>query len=545
MTDIPRAAIYARFSTDQQNERSAEDQANLCRAMADREGWDVIDVYSDLAISGTKDKRPGVMAMLAAADARAFDVLLIEDLDRLSRNQSDIASMFQRLQFANIRIVSLSDGAVSELHIGLKGTMNAIQIKQIAAKVRRGMLGEFSRGKVPGGLCYGYDVDPVVHADGTVERGRRRINEAEAEVVRRIYAEFLRGVSPRRIACGLNSDGIPSARGGEWRSSAIVGSRARRIGILHNPIYAGQLLFNRVHMVQHFETRRRLSRVNPQSEWRTYNHPELRIVDDASWAAVQAWREANEDLPPAAQRRPRHALSGLVRCAECGGAYVIINRDRMGCTRHREAGTCGNARRIAFGRLEERVFAGLTDKLLAPDVVSHVVKRYHLERERLRKERAVQRRRDETRATVLETEIARLVEAIATGAAGFADVKEALSRRREEAKAIAVRLAEEKAHDVLVLHPRLADEYRRRIQAIGKSLATGGAGRSEALPRLRALIDSVMVGDAPGQPDNASVEVLGSLTQALALADGSPPRTTHRTGKVVAKEGLEPPTPGL
>jgi DNA invertase Pin-like site-specific DNA recombinase len=65
---------------------------------------------------------------------RAFDVLLVEDLDRLSRNQSDIVSMYQRLQFANIRIVSLSDGAVSELHIGLKGTMNAIQIKQIAAK---------------------------------------------------------------------------------------------------------------------------------------------------------------------------------------------------------------------------------------------------------------------------------------------------------------------------------------------------------------------------------------------------------------------------
>jgi site-specific DNA recombinase len=548
MTDRPRAAIYARFSTDLQNERSAEDQVRVCRDRADREGWDVVNVYSDLAISGTKANRPGLLAMLAAADAREFDLLVVEDLDRVSRNQADGALIFQRLEFAGIRIFSLMDGAISELHIGLKGTMNALQLKQTAAKIRRGQVGVVSRGGVPGGLCYGYDVDPVLNADGSVERGRRKINPAQAEVVRRIYSLFLAGVSPREIAHRLNSEGVPSPRGGEWRCSSIVGSRARQIGILHNPIYAGRLVYNRVTMVQHFETRKRLSRVNPPSEWKIADHPELRIVDQESWEAVQAWREARNHLPFQLQARPRHLLSGLIRCKRCGGSYAVLSADRLGCTRHREAGTCDNRRRISVSRLEERVFAGLTEKLLAPDVVSAVVRRYHAERERLAKERRLRRRAEETRLAAIEEETKRLVDALACGDADFPEIREALSSRRTEAAAIRAAIGEDEAHSAIILHPRLADQYRARVRALGAALTKGDKGRSEALPKIRGLIDAILIGDAPGEPDNASIEVLGSLAQALALASGVPikPAATARpTVQVVAEEGLEPPTRGL
>ena len=155
---MPRCAIYARYSSDRQSETSAEDQVRECRARAEREGWEIADVYVDLAISGASNRRPGMTAMIADASAGGFEVVLAEALDRVARNQADIATIFQKLAFANVRIETLSEGAINELHIGLKVTMGALFLKELADKVRRGQRGALSRGKIPGGLCYGYEV---------------------------------------------------------------------------------------------------------------------------------------------------------------------------------------------------------------------------------------------------------------------------------------------------------------------------------------------------------------------------------------------------
>jgi len=89
---MTRAAIYARFSTDKQNERSAEDQAALCRAHAAAQGWQVVEAFADLAISGATRNRPGLNALLD--QAAGFDVVLAESIDRLSRDQEDIAAIW-------------------------------------------------------------------------------------------------------------------------------------------------------------------------------------------------------------------------------------------------------------------------------------------------------------------------------------------------------------------------------------------------------------------------------------------------------------------
>ncbi|MEG8051467.1 recombinase family protein [Sphingomonas aurantiaca] len=79
---MPRCAIYARFSSDRQSQTSADDQVADCRARAEREGWEVVQVYADLAISGASNKRPGMTSMLADAAAGSFDIVLAEALDR-------------------------------------------------------------------------------------------------------------------------------------------------------------------------------------------------------------------------------------------------------------------------------------------------------------------------------------------------------------------------------------------------------------------------------------------------------------------------------
>lgn len=543
---MSRCAIYARFSSDRQSQTSADDQVADCRARAEREGWEVVQVYADLAISGANNRRPGMTAMLADAAAGSFDIVLAEALDRIARNQADIATIYQRLVFADVRIETLSEGHVNELHIGLKGTMGALFLKDLGEKIRRGQRGSVSRGRIPGGLCYGYDVVRELNDKGELEAGRRRINLDQAEVVVRILTEYVAGRSPKLIAHGLNLDGIVAARGGEWRANAIVGNKARMIGILHNPIYVGRFAYNRVRMLTDPESRNRVSRPNAASDLQFAELPELRIVTDELWEAAQEAREQRGNGKLVHRRRPKHLLSGLVRCGLCDGSYTVISDNRMGCARHREAGTCSNARRIERTELQRRVISGLEDQLLSPEAVSLLVREYHVAREKQVREGAKTRLALERRLRTAEAAIARLVAAIADGAADFSDIKAALAEKTAERDAARASLGEEDAVPVIALHPRIAEAYRARIRGLSESIGRGEAAGDPVVAQIRELIQVVYVKPLD---DGNEVEVIPSLQSAVAFATGSKSNTTRRRSPVadmmVAKEGLEPPTPGL
>jgi DNA invertase Pin-like site-specific DNA recombinase len=116
-----RAAIYARYSSDLQRETSIEDQIDVCRRHADAQGWTTLRGYSDRAASGLMRLRLGYQDMLSAARRGEFDVVIAEALDRLSRDQEDVAPLFKTLTFHGARLVTLAEGAITELHVGLKG----------------------------------------------------------------------------------------------------------------------------------------------------------------------------------------------------------------------------------------------------------------------------------------------------------------------------------------------------------------------------------------------------------------------------------------
>lgn len=535
-----RAAIYARFSTDMQNALSAEDQIRLCRTYAERQGWEVVAAYPDAAITGQDKHRPNLNAMLAAVDRREFDIIIAESLDRIARDIEDTAHIYKRLEFARVALFTCADHRINELHIGFIGTMSALQLKDMRNKIRRGATGSVARGRVPGGRCYGYDVTPLVYPDGRVEYGHRQINEGEAKVVRRIFAEYVAGESPRAIAHRLNAEKIPSPRGGEWRASTINGSAARDYGILRNPIYAGVIRYGRVRMVRDPHSRKRLSRVDQKPDLVESEAPELRIIDDATWSQAQARKEDLATIPFQRQPRARHIFSGLVKCG-CGNSYTVISKDRWGCTGRREKGTCDNPRRISTDRLEERVLHGLQERLLAPDVVSAVVKRYHDRRADMRRQLQSSRFMVEQRIEQLQAEIRNLVNAIAAGM-DLGEVREGLDARKADLKAAQAALAEHEALPAIILHPQIVETYRRRIRMLGQAIA-GGEKARKFLPVIRSLVEAIIVTDDPNQPDNAKVEVLGSLSSVLALVSGQP--AEPRTIQVVAEEGLEPPTRGL
>lgn len=111
MSDSLRAVIYARYSTELQNEKSIEDQLAPCRADANREGYKVVDEFHDAAKSGASMfRREGLQDLLAIACARKYDAVIVEALDRLSSNMEDVAGIHKRLSFAHIKILAIHDG---------------------------------------------------------------------------------------------------------------------------------------------------------------------------------------------------------------------------------------------------------------------------------------------------------------------------------------------------------------------------------------------------------------------------------------------------
>jgi DNA invertase Pin-like site-specific DNA recombinase len=218
-----RAVIYARFSSDRQRDASIEDQVRLCRELIAAEGWELVQVFEDRAISGGSAFRPGYHALLERAGRGDIDVVIAEALDRLTRDQADVATLYKRLSFRRVRLFTLAEGEVTELHVGLKGTMNALFLKDLADKTRRGLRGRVEAGASGGGNSYGYRVVPTTDDS---PRGGRVIDASEREVILRIFRDYAAGVSPKRIALKLNQEGIPAPRTAKWSPSTINGNRA-------------------------------------------------------------------------------------------------------------------------------------------------------------------------------------------------------------------------------------------------------------------------------------------------------------------------------
>src|SRR5580700_2968975 len=149
-----KGVVYARFSSDLQREASIEDQIRLCRERIEEQGWQYLQAYADRGVSGATTLRPAYQRLLEDARAGQFDIVVAEALDRLSRDQEDVAGLLKRLRFAGVRLFTLAEGEINELHIGMRGTMNALFLQDLAKKVRRGLSGRILEGRSGGGLCF-------------------------------------------------------------------------------------------------------------------------------------------------------------------------------------------------------------------------------------------------------------------------------------------------------------------------------------------------------------------------------------------------------
>ncbi len=528
-----RCALYARYSSDQQRAASIEDQFRVCREHAAREGWKIAGTYKDSAISGdSMILRPGIQALLEDARRGLFEILVAEALDRVSRDQADVATLYKHLRFAGVTVVTLAEGEISELHVGLKGTMNALFLKDLAAKTHRGLRGRIEQGRSGGGLCYGYDVVKSFDGAGEPVRGGRTVNEAEAEVVRRVFREFAGGVSPRAIARRLNGEGISGPSGRLWTDSTIRGHAKRGTGLLNNELYIGRLVWNRQRYIKDPETGKRVSRINPPGEWIVREVPELRIVDDDLWQAVKhrqgEIKVQYADVIEATQsalanrlngaHRPRHLLSGLLECGVCGGPYAMRGQDRYGCSNHIMTGACSNGRGIRRAVIEERVLSGLKDRLMAPEAAAEAMRAYAEETNRLNRERRASGASDRKELADIGKKIAAMVAAIEDGGyvRGMSDRLRELEARQDE---LNERLSAAPA-DLPDIHPNIADIYRRKVEGLAEAL-DHPEDRDAAASALRSLIERIVL--TPGEKWAEMEAVLhGDLGTILEWAGNGP-----------------------
>lgn len=354
---MPSVALYARYSSDLQNQQSIDDQFRLCHEFAERQGWEVAGCYRDEAASGASIRgRAGIARLLSDARAGRFDVVCAEALDRISRDQEDMAHVYKVLRFEGIALHTVTEGLTDEMHIGLKGTMNALFLKDLADKTRRGQRGCIEKGRAAGGLAYGYDVDP----DDKDGAGGRRVNEREATVVRRIFRAFVDGETPARIADMLNREGVPGPGGRPWRATTIRGHRVRGTGILNNALYRGELIWNRQRFIKDTVSGKRQARLNPEVEWAKRDVPGLRIVENPLWQAAKTRQsdvERRHEKVRDGVRKGRDARSSglavaashfhrLLTCGQCGGDFCYIGRDRYGCVEHYRRKGCGNGKTV-------------------------------------------------------------------------------------------------------------------------------------------------------------------------------------------------------
>jgi site-specific DNA recombinase len=392
-----RVAVYARFSTNRQNESSLEEQVRACTDYATRQQWAVVKAYDDKGISGAAlGNRPGIQLMQADAAAGAFDVLLVTDLSRLSRNQGDLPKLIMRLTQRRIRVIGVQDGTDTarkgyKLQVGVSGIVGEAFREMVKERTALSLRLRAEQGYHTGGVSYGY---VSVAVDPAEPNGYKRlqIEESRAATVRRIFQLYADGASPRGIAASLNDESVPSPGAkwkrtrrrtdGRWLASSVL-------SILGNELYTGHVVHGRRQFVKDDDSGVRSA--SAPTELVIERHEEwLRIISDELWQRVKARQNHRSRIAgakvragfrrrcPGGGRTGKYLLSGLLKCAACKASFVLSNGTRYQCSSHHDGGpgACDLSLSVPRVRVEGVIKGFIEDELLDTRRLLEIGERY-------------------------------------------------------------------------------------------------------------------------------------------------------------------------
>jgi site-specific DNA recombinase len=541
-----RAAVYSRYSSDLQRPASIEDQVRRCQAEIARRGWQETAVFSDSEISGTVSQgRPGYQRLRQAAKAGHFDVVVVDEFSRLSRDPEEQAGLRKRLRFWGVHLRTLdgidtvaSPESAAPMML-VKALMSEGELEANAHRSRRGLEGRVLAGQHAGGAIYGYRTR-AVHADkpgdppgtGRVVGYEYMIHEGEAEVIRRIFRLYVDGMSTRQIAAMLNAEGVPPP-GARWRDregvrrtwshGAIAGNRAIGLGLLNNEKYVGRLIWNRSTWPRDPEQDgKQVRRELPPDEWVVQEAPNLRIVPQALWEAVKARQRSRQRAHGVSVPRVPRLLSGLLTCGHCGARFVLRGSRTYGCATRQNRGAVVCDCRATVNAVEaEGAILDLLEPLFCDPAVltkleAAVRKRFVTARRQRSESQSLEGQLTAELAEV-EGQISRLVQWIAKGR-----LVEDLETQMGAAEARREHLRQELARARAAEPPTGIDVLPTAVRKIVSDLrAMLQAGRVEDLKRiLSRLVTTIEVHEDPRpgrKRPGTKLVVRGSLEALLQM----------------------------
>jgi site-specific DNA recombinase len=410
------AALYRRYSSDVQNDRSIERQTADLEKAAPRLGLKLDErfYYEDRAQSATTlFDRPGLTRhLLGAVEKKLFDVVLVEHTDRLARKGADLFWLAEQFKFLRgpqgnpIKIFTPA-GEVSDLQLTFESYHNAADSAKTSFRVRSGHNDAAREMLICNAAPYGDD-------DVLGKPGVKAPNKSEVEIVNRICRETAARMSPRNIAFGLTRDGVPSPNGGAWTFQTIN-------KILQNQLYVGVYVRDKVRKIRNPNTGKRVPRPVAPEDWVTVEMPHLRIVDQDLWDAAQAVRQerasktfGNKQVERATVARRLHPFAGLFRCAECGGKMIICGSARKGdraiaCSAAWWRSTCSHGKSYSLARLTKLATDKMHEHLTNPEFVKERAMERAKELARMEREASAERDKTQRDLDRVELKIKKLI----------------------------------------------------------------------------------------------------------------------------------------
>lgn len=314
-------AAYARVSTEkEEQEDSFERQvSHYTTLITSKPEWEFGGIYADSGITGTRaEKRPDFMRMIADCRAGKINKVLVKSISRFARNTVDALKYIQELKelgisvyFENENIDTLTPGG--EVLITILAAMAEQESRTMSTNIKWTYQKKFKNGEVilNTGLMLGYR-----KAGRKDEEGKEIyiINESEAEIVRRIYREYLAGTTVTRIARGLEADGIPTKLGKKKWSPKVI------MSILTNEKYTGDAILGKTFKPDVLSKYRQKNTGQAPMYYAEGTHPAIIDKEMFEMVKVEIQRRKDEQVTAVGSSRftSKYPFSGLLICGECG-----------------------------------------------------------------------------------------------------------------------------------------------------------------------------------------------------------------------------------
>jgi len=446
--------------------------------------------------------------------------------------------MVLKFNYLQVKIISVSDGIVtgddnSKLGVQIRGLINELYLDDLKKKTMRGLEGQKIRGFSTGENVYGYHTKPVgelklnrkgqAKYDGMVHR----INPDEADIIKRIYKEFISCKSIAKIAKGLNEDKVPTKRGhsGGWNTSTV--SR-----ILKNEKYIGHWIWRKYKNIRDPMTGKIKKVSRSEKEQLPAYKEDLIIIDNDTWQKAQKrWQALNGTFPVRKgsnksqksyiHSSPVHLLSGLMRCQLCDGAIVLISGKSggyYGCYNAKRK-TCSNTLLVPRKRIENTIISELKEKILTLENLEYVYKNLEKFTAKGLNEVPEIMKKKKLQHEKLAAEIQNYLNFIKSGNFSKA-VSEALKEAETKGDALKQEIASLEFQKQNTFKPPPREWISHRLEKLHETLSKNTASSAHALKELLGPIQLEPIADEDS-------DFYGIINAGIA-SSASPPRNDEK-----------------